>query len=149
MRLGLRLLAALLFPCSVSACSGQPAATALSDDRALHIGLVNSGTQPLHCRLMFGHWVERDLGLIAPGGSLDLAISQAAKDGALFVMRDDGQRRMMIETILCGRDGDWPASVGQVDLAPARGRRPTRLEASCALPQGGGRVICPPVGLDD
>jgi hypothetical protein len=96
---------------------------------------------------MFGHWVEQDLGLIAPGGSVGLAISQAGKDGALYILRADGQRRMMIETILCGRDGDWMASYGQVDFAPARSGRPAAIEASCALPEAGGRVACPPVRL--
>ena len=88
------------------------------------LSLANTGAAPLHCRLMFGHWVEQDLGLIAPGGSIGLDISQAAKDGALYILRADGQRRMMIETIICGRDGDWMASYGQVDFAPARSARP-------------------------
>ena len=35
----------------------------------------------------------------------DLAISRAGKDGAFYILRADGQRWMMIETILCGRDG--------------------------------------------
>ena len=126
-----------------AACADQPAA----DDRALRLSLANTGAAPLHCRVMFGHWVEQDLGLIVPGGSVDLAISQAAKDGALFILRADGQRRMMIETILCGRDGDWMASYGQVDFAPARIGRPAVIEASCALPEVGGRVVCPPVRL--
>jgi hypothetical protein len=122
----------------------QPAA----DDRALHLSLANAGAAPLHCRLMFGHWVEQDLGPIAAGGSVALAISQAGKDGALYILRADGQRRMMIETILCGRDGDWMASYGQVDLAPARSRRPTHIEASCASPEDDGRVACPPIRME-
>jgi hypothetical protein len=131
--------------CGSAACADQPAA----EDRPLRLSLGNAGAAPLHCRLMFGHWVERDLGLIAPGGSIDLDISQAGKDGALYILRADGQRRMMIETILCGRDGDWMASYGQVDLAPARSGRPARIEASCALPADGRRVACPPVRLEN
>jgi hypothetical protein len=140
-----RLLAllALALLCGGLAFADQPTA----DDRALRLSLANTGVAPLHCRLMFGHWVEQDLGLIVPGGSVDLAISQAGKDGALYILRADGQRRMMIETILCGRDGDWMASYGQVDFAPARIGRPAVIEASCALPEVGGRIVCPPVRL--
>src|SRR6185369_2849562 len=126
------------------ACADQPAA----EDRALHLSLANTGAVALHCRLIFGHWVEQDLGPIAPGGAVDLAISQAGKDGALYILRADGQRRMMIETIICGRDGDWMASYGQVDFAPARSARPAGIAASCAVPAAGGRVACPPVRLE-
>jgi hypothetical protein len=115
--------------------------------RALDLRLVNSGGAPLHCRLMFGHWVDRDLGLVAPGGAVEIPMSQAEGDGALYILRADGERRMMIETILCGRDGDWAASVGQVDLTPARSARPAHIAASCAAPAAGGRVLCPPVSL--
>src|SRR5882757_7490303 len=133
----------LVLLCGGTACADQPAA----EDRALRLSLANRGAVPLHCRLMFGHWVEQDLGPIAPGGAVDLAISQAGKDGALYILRADGQRRMMIETIICGRDGDWMASYGQVDFAPARSARPARIAASCALPATGGRVACPPPRL--
>jgi hypothetical protein len=102
-----------------------------------------AGAAPLHCRLMLGHWVERD----TSGDVVDLAMSQAGKDGALYILRGDGQRRMMIEIILCGCDGNWMASYGQVDLTPARSGRPARIEASCALPADGGRVACPPVRM--
>jgi hypothetical protein len=106
------------------------------------MSLANRGAAPLHCRLIFGHWVDRDLDIIAPGGVVDFAILQAKGDGALYILRADGQRRMMIETIQCGRDGDWMASFGQVDLAPARKGRPGRIETSCAEPANHGRVSC-------
>lgn len=117
------------------------------DSHPLHLDLANAGDTAIHCRVIFGHWVERDLGLVPAGGSVDLEMLQAEKDGALFIMRDDGQRRMMIETILCGLDGDWMASFGEVDFAPARSARPTRIEARCAVPAPGGRVDCPPIRL--
>jgi hypothetical protein len=113
-----------------------------ADSHPLHLNLANAGTGTIHCRLMFGHWVERDLGLLPAGASVGLDIRQAEKDGALYIMRADGQRRMMIETILCGLDGDWMASYGEVDFAPARSARPTRIEARCAVPAAGGRVTC-------
>jgi hypothetical protein len=92
--------------------------------------------------LLFGHWVDRDLGLLAPGASTELAMTQAAEDGALYVMRADGQRKMMIETIQCAQRGDWMQSFGQVDFAPIRSRRAQAIEASCAAPTGEGRVAC-------
>ena len=124
-------------------------AGAQQKDGALTLNLSNTGTLPLHCRLMFGHWVERDLGAVAPGASTSLHIAQSAEDGALYIMRDDGERRMMIETILCGQDGAWMTSYGQVDFAPARSKRPIRIDAACALPPDGGRAVCAPVGLGE
>jgi hypothetical protein len=118
-----------------------------STDRPITLHLTNTGTEPLQCRLMFGHWVDRDLGRLAPGEGVDIAMMQQDTDGALFILRDDGQRRMMIETINCGRDGNWMESFGQVDLAPVRGSRPTRVDATCAAPVGPGRTLCPEIVL--
>jgi hypothetical protein len=140
---------ALAIFCWGTGQADQIASPHVDSDRALRIGLAIAGSQPLHCRLIFGHWVERDLGVIAPGASVDIDVLQAGKDGALYIIRDDGQRRMMIETILCGCDGQWMASYGQVDFAPARSQRPSRIEASCAVPAAGGRVDCPPIRLGD
>ncbi len=146
---GLLPLLALMACTTASTQAGQPTGAPGDAGRGLGLSLVNSGGAPLHCRLMFGHWVDRDLGQIGPGGMVEIEISQASRDGALYIMRSDGERRMMIETILCGRDGDWMGSVGQVDLAPARSARPAHIAASCALPAPGGRVLCPPVQLQD
>ncbi len=116
----------------------------LSDtqDRPVRLALANAGSEPLRCRLMFGHWVDRDLGAIAPGAETELAMTQAARDGALYVLRADGARKMMIETIQCAPSGDWMQTFGQVDFAPIRSRRAQAIGASCAAPAGGGRTIC-------
>jgi hypothetical protein len=111
-------------------------------DRPVTLALSNAGSEPLRCRLMFGHWVERDLGAIAPGAATEVDMTQAARDGALYVMRADGQRKMMIETIQCAQSGDWMRNFGQVDFAPIRSRRAQAIEASCAAPAGGGRTTC-------
>lgn len=111
-------------------------------DEPVSLSLTNAGSSPLRCRLMFGHWVDRDLGELAPGAVTDLAMMQAAADGALYVMRADGQRQMMIETIQCALSGRWMESFGQVDFAPIRSLRARAIEASCAAPTGGGRVAC-------
>lgn len=113
-----------------------------TQDRPVTLSLANAGTEPLRCRLMFGHWVDRDLGALAPGVATEVDMTQAASDGALYVMRADGERKMMIETIQCAQSGDWMESFGQVDFAPIRSRRAQAIEASCAAPADGGRVAC-------
>jgi hypothetical protein len=113
-----------------------------TQDRPVTLSLANAGTEPLRCRLMFGHWVDRDLGALAPGASTALSMTQAASDGALYVLRADGERKMMIETIQCAQSGDWMETFGQVDFAPIRSRRALAIEASCAAPEGGGRTTC-------
>ena len=112
-------------------------------DRKVRISIGNSGSEPLECRMMFGHWVERELGILQKGsGEINVDVLQQKKDGALFIMRADGQRRMMIENIFCARRGDWQASVGQIDLAAVRVGRPVMVLVSCRLPENGGRVDC-------
>jgi len=69
-------------------------------------------------------------------------MTQAAADGALYILRSDGERKMMIETIQCAQSGNWMQSFGQVDFAPVRSRRVRAIEASCAAPAGEGRVAC-------
>jgi hypothetical protein len=128
------LLALLLASCAHDQRAAQ--------DQSVTLSLTNAGSQPLRCRVMFGHWVDRDLGELAPGAATKLTMTQAAEDGALYVMRSDGERKMMIETIQCAESGNWMESFGQVDLAPIRSRRVRAIEASCAAPAGEGRVTC-------
>lgn len=125
-------------------CAALLLASCVSDpqDRPVTLALKNVGAEPLRCRLMFGHWVDRDLGELAPGAATEIAMTQAAEDGALYILRSDGARRMMIETIQCAQAGDWMQSFGQVDFAPIRSSRARSIEASCAAPAGGGRVAC-------
>ena len=123
-------------------CLGILSCAPDAQDRTVTLALANAGQQPLRCRLMFGHWVDRDLGEIVPGSTTELTMTQAAGDGALYVMRADGERKMMIETIQCAQAGDWMRNFGQVDFAPIRSRRARAIEASCAAPVGGGRTIC-------
>ncbi|HEY1383871.1 MAG TPA: hypothetical protein VGF43_09665 [Dongiaceae bacterium] len=120
-------------------CAQQPAAP---NDHPVALSLTNAGTGPLRCRVMFGHWVDRDLGDLAPGAATTIAMTQSAADGALYVLRADGQRRMMIETVQCAQPGNWQQSVGQVDLATIRSGSAHSVEASCAAPAGGGRTAC-------
>lgn len=111
-------------------------------DTALTIDLANSGTEPLRCQLIYGHWVERPLGEIAPGESVKIALMRAAEDGGLYNMRPDGQKKMMVENVICGRFEGWRESLGQVGLDPLRRNPATSVEASCAAAAGAGRVAC-------
>ena len=127
----------------VAGCAGNDAA---SSDPEVLIRISNARAEPLQCRMMFGHWTDRDLGLATIGGGTETGISvkvqQQPKDGALYVMRSDGARRMMVENIFCARPDDWQATVGQIDLAVVRTGRPKEVWISCALPESGGRVTC-------
>ena len=129
----------IVVPCL---CLGLLSCTSDAQDRTVTLALANAGQEALRCRLMFGHWVDRDLGALAPGSTTELTMTQAASDGALYILRADGERKMMIETIQCAPSGNWMATFGQVDFAPIRSRRAQAIEASCAAPAGGGRTIC-------
>lgn len=129
----------LMLALAVSGCAAPGADTG---DRSLVLRLVNGGPIPLRCRIFFGHWVDRDLGALAAGGTVDIDMKQSAKDGALYIPRDDGRRLMMVENIACGRQGVWMASFGQVDLAPIRTMRASRVTAACNGSDHSARVTC-------
>ena len=121
-------------------------ATASSSDPTVSVSLHNDGATPMQCRIQFGHWVSRDFGALAPGAVTRFQIQQQPKDGALYVERDDGQRRMMIENIFCNAPDNLQATVGQLDLTPARSARMREIDAGCALPATG-QVQCRPIVL--
>jgi hypothetical protein len=111
------------------------------DDPEMLIRITNTGAAPLQCQVRFGHWVDRDLGAVT-ASEVSVTVQQQPKDGALYIMRDDGQRRMMVENIFCAQKDNWQATVGQIDLAVVRRERPKEISVSCALPEAGGRVTC-------
>jgi hypothetical protein len=79
---------------------------------------------------MLGHWVTRDLPVLAPGATAAVAMSRQPQDGALYILRDDGRRRMMVETLLCGEDARWWETRAEISLMPLRqGAR--SLQAAC------------------
>jgi hypothetical protein len=124
--------AALCWAIALAACT-----TATAGDPIVAVDLRNDGARPMQCRIQFGHWTARDLGVLAPGASIRFEIQQQPKDGALYIERDDGQRKMMIENIFCHAPEDQQATVGQVDLTPARAARMAEIDAACALPDTG------------
>src|SRR6185369_1799974 len=111
---------------ALAACAQTPEN---ATDRAVTLRLTNGGAETLRCSIVFGHWVYRELGAFAPGQTREVAMMQAAKDGALYVDRYDGERQMMIENLFCGRPANWHDSVGQVDLASVRSTRITAFSA--------------------
>jgi hypothetical protein len=121
----------------LAACT---AASQTSDPEVL-IRITNAGAAPLQCQVKFGHWVDRDLGPLTTN-QVSMTVRQQPKDGALYVMREDGQRLMMVENIFCAQKDNWQATVGQMDLAVVRRARPKEVSVSCALPEAGGRVSC-------
>ncbi|WP_374384260.1 hypothetical protein [Dongia sp.] len=135
--------ALLAFALALAGCAGGEDAGADAHDVVFN--LQNTGRQPISCRLIYGHWVERDYGDLAPGAFHADRFRQQASDGAFFTMRPDGRKRMMIETVQCASYPNWKETVGQVDFAPARGQKVDILEARCALPEGGGRIVCEPL----
>lgn len=120
-------------------------AGATPDAAPVTFRLENTGTTPISCRLIYGHWVERDYGVLPPGTAQRDSFLQQDSDGGLFTMRPDGQARMMIETVQCAQFPDWLGTVGQVDFTPARRSRVTELTARCAMPPEGGRIVCEPL----
>jgi hypothetical protein len=123
------------------------AACSAAQDRPVALRLTNGGEEPLRCRIVFGHWVERDLAELVPGGTHDIVLMQSAKDRALYIDRYDNQRQMMIENIVCGRIADWRDTTGQIDLTHARQQMIAHIEATCAAPREAGRVACHVTGL--
>lgn len=134
----------VLRPARIALCAAFLASCAQpsAQDQSLTLSLTNTGAVPLRCLLRFGHWVDRDLGEIAPAGSVAVTMTQAATDGALYIMRADQQRKMMIETIQCALPDRWMETVGQLDFATVRTMRARAIQASCAAPAGKGRVAC-------
>jgi hypothetical protein len=111
-------------------------------DTPLTIKLTNTGAEPLRCQLIYGHWVERGLGEVAPGASVQIEVMRAARDGGLYNMRPDGKKAMMVENVICGRLEGWKESLGQIDLDTLRRRPAAMAAAGCAAPTGAGRVAC-------
>ncbi len=137
----LALLAAAFLSGTGCAQVADPASGA-SADRPVALQLTNGGATALRCSIVFGHWVYTELGILAPGETRDIAVTQAARDGALYIVRYDGQRQMMIENLTCGTTENWRDSLGQLDLSPARSSRVGQIAAQCAAPGGTGRVNC-------
>ncbi|MBX6321869.1 MAG: hypothetical protein IRY94_08580 [Rhodospirillaceae bacterium] len=115
------------------------ALSARAEPAAVTVEIHNAGSTAMRCLLMLGHWVTRDLPLLAPGATTALAFDRQAEDGALYLLRDDGRRRMMVETLLCGADARWWETRAPVPLDALREGAGRRLAATCRVEE---RVRC-------
>lgn len=111
-------------------------------DTPLTIALANTGSASLRCQLIYGHWVERGLGEIAPGEAVRIDLMRAVEDGGVYTMRPDGKKKMMVENVICGRVDNWQPTLGQLDFTRLRQQPVLAARAHCAAPADGGRVAC-------
>ncbi len=120
-----------------AACMHTPA------DHPVNLQLSNDGDAALQCKIVYGHWVERDLGTLAAGTTFDIAMrQQEGRSCPLHSIATDMQRRMMIENIrLRARrpTGTPPPARSTWHATRARAMSPI-LKPLCAAPAGPGRV---------
>jgi hypothetical protein len=108
------------------------ATTAHADPGTVTLVLRNEGASTIRCTLILGHWVTRDVPVLAPGAAATIAMKRQPEDGALYLLRADGRRRMMVETLLCGDDARWWETRAEIALQPLRAGA-ARLEAACRM----------------
>lgn len=116
----------------------------LQAQTSVTLTLRNDGAAAVRCLLMLGHWVTQDVPVLAPGAATTLALLRQPEDGALYLLRADGRRRMMVETLVCGDDARWWETRSEVTLQPLREGAP-HLDAACRLEQ---RLSCAATGRD-
>jgi hypothetical protein len=118
------------------------ARVAIAADPPVEIAVTNAGDQPLRCMIMFGHWITRDLGVVAPGAGVRVAMWRGQPPSALYIPRFDG-RKMMIENVVCGGLAAWGETLGQIPLLPIRSSAGARFAVACRLAD---RVACEAAG---
>ncbi|NIA69740.1 hypothetical protein HBA54_14145 [Pelagibius litoralis] len=128
-----------LFIVAVAAVGSLSAAMpAGAEPRSLDLSLDNAGERTLRCSMVIAHFMSDELGEIAPGERLMIALEGDNADGSLFVRSGDG-RRKPIENILCGASDDWAQTRGEVPLLPLRTSSSERAHMACHLE---GRLRC-------
>lgn len=111
-------------------------------DPAVDLSIRNDGPAALRCMILFGHWITRDVGPIAPGGSAQVAMWRGQPPGALYIPRFDG-RKMMIENLICGSDAAWAETYDQVPIATLRDSAAAAFRTACK-PAATGKIACSP-----
>lgn len=114
------------------------AAQAVAEVRGLTLDLGNDGAHALRCVMVIAHFMSDDLGTIALGERLALALERDGADGSLFVRSADG-RRKPIENIVCGAAADWSQTRGDVPLLPLRASPAERASIACRIAR---RLTC-------
>ena len=97
----------------------------------LEISIANETDTPLDCRAALAHWYSDELGRIAPGQQLTLALWHDSKTGVLNLMHAT-DARMPVEAIWCASDTararlDLPMKTGPM----AAGKATASLHFSC------------------
>jgi hypothetical protein len=105
-------------------------APARAQDASVSLALRNDGGNAIRCVLMLGHWVTRDVPRLAPGATTTVTMSRQPEDGALYFLRSDGRRRLMVETLLCGDDSRWWETRAEIPLDALR-QGASSLQAAC------------------
>ncbi|MGD1879958.1 MAG: hypothetical protein ACFB13_20945 [Kiloniellaceae bacterium] len=106
--------------------------------QGVSLHLTNGGDRPLRCVMVIAHFMSHELGAVAPGDTLGVALERDDADGSLFVRSADG-RAKMIENILCGASDDWSRTRGEVPLLPLRSMTSVGVAMTCRLE---GRLHC-------
>ena len=104
------------------------------------MAVVNDGSEPLRCTILFGHWVEQGVGTVDVGTVLNISMRRQASDGALYVPRYDG-RKMMVENLVCGPLENWWERRSDIALLPLRAGGVQQLRTVCRVV---GRARCSP-----
>jgi hypothetical protein len=120
--------------CTLPICAFEARASGAT----VTLSIKNDDTSSLRCSVVFAHWVTTDVGPIAPGQAVTVAMKRGPQRGALHIARFDG-RPMMIENIICGADQNWSDSFDQLPLALVRDDAGSAYQIEChAAP----RVVC-------
>lgn len=134
-RTRLWLAAALLLGAATALAGGdEPGAM-----RPVGLTIRNDSAETLRCTALLAHFMSEDLGRLAPGASLTVALRRDAARGILALAPREG-RDVPLENLLCGRDAAWTQSTGELPLAAARSGAAGRFAGRCRLT--GGRVAC-------
>ena len=116
----------LVLACLCTVAAAQP----------LALRIRNDTPAPLRCVLLLSHWYSEELGPVAPGGSVDLALESGLPDGTV-IRRNDVARAMPVEGLYC-LTGDADAKRAPLPLDVLRKATGVVLIA-CG---GAGRVEC-------
>jgi hypothetical protein len=122
--------------------SSAPASAGGSESEAMtpvDLTIRNESAEVLRCTALLAHFMSEDLGRLAPGASLTVALRHDRASGALALAPREG-RDVPLENLLCGRDSDWTQSTGEMPLTAARSGAAERFAARCGLAEG--RVKC-------
>jgi hypothetical protein len=83
----------------------------------------------LRCQLVLAHFITHVALVLDAGRRGRIALDRFDVDGTLALSQEG--RTMAVENLLCGVEGDWAATVDNLDLGPLRDQRYARLRLRC------------------